>query len=74
MLPDSMTEDVVLSQQARLLQPEIMQAPAVFLASDASQALTGRRLIAKEWSAERPQGRAIVEGIGWLFSENESIQ
>jgi 3-oxoacyl-[acyl-carrier protein] reductase len=50
--------------QARLLQPEIMQTPAVFLASDASQELTGRRLIATEWSAESPQGRAIVEGIG----------
>jgi NAD(P)-dependent dehydrogenase (short-subunit alcohol dehydrogenase family) len=50
--------------QARLLQPEIMKAPAVFLASDSSQELTGRRLIATEWSAANPQGRAIVEGIG----------
>jgi 3-oxoacyl-[acyl-carrier protein] reductase len=50
--------------QAVMLQPEIMQAPAVFLASDASRELTGRRLIATEWSAESPQGRAIVEGIG----------
>ena len=50
--------------QARLLQPEIIQAPAVFLASDASQELTGRRLIATEWSPANPQGRAIVEGIG----------
>jgi 3-oxoacyl-[acyl-carrier protein] reductase len=50
--------------QARLLQPEIMKAPAVFLASDASRDLTGHRLIATEWSAANPQGRAIVEGIG----------
>ncbi|GHO77964.1 3-oxoacyl-ACP reductase [Ktedonobacter sp. SOSP1-85] len=50
--------------QARLLQPEIIQAPAVFLASDASRELTGHRLIATEWSAERQEGRAIVEGIG----------
>src|SRR5258706_2140366 len=50
--------------QARMLQPEIIQAPAVFLASDASQELTGRRLIATEWSAESQEGRAIVEGIG----------
>ena len=47
-----------------MLQPEIIQAPSVFLASDASQELTGRRLIATEWSAESPEGRAIVEGIG----------
>ncbi|GLV59738.1 short-chain dehydrogenase/reductase [Dictyobacter sp. S3.2.2.5] len=50
--------------KARMLQPEIMQDPAVFLASDASQELTGRRLIATEWSVANPQGRAIVEGIG----------
>lgn len=53
-----------VSVQARLLKPEVMQAPAVFLASDASQDLTGRRLIAKEWSEDNPQGYAIVEGIG----------
>ena len=60
LLPTEMPVDF----QARLLQPEIMKAPAVFLASDASQELTGRRLIATEWSATNPQGRAIVEGIG----------
>jgi 3-oxoacyl-[acyl-carrier protein] reductase len=60
MVPAEMPADV----QARLLQPEIMKAPAVFLASDASQEITGRRLIATEWSAANPQGRAIVEGIG----------
>jgi 3-oxoacyl-[acyl-carrier protein] reductase len=60
MVPAQTPADV----QARLLQPEIIQAPAVFLASDASRELTGRRLIATEWSAESPQGGAIVEGIG----------
>jgi NAD(P)-dependent dehydrogenase (short-subunit alcohol dehydrogenase family) len=60
MVPDETPEDF----QARLLQPEIIQAPAVFLASDESRGLTGRRLVATEWSAANPQGRAIVEGIG----------
>ena len=60
MVPAKTPADV----QARLLQPEIIQAPAVFLASDVSQDLTGRRLIATEWSAAYPQGRAIAEGIG----------
>ncbi|GLV60893.1 3-oxoacyl-ACP reductase [Dictyobacter sp. S3.2.2.5] len=60
MVPADVSADV----QTRLLQPEIMQAPAVFLASDASQDLTGRRLIATAWSADNPQSRAIVEGIG----------
>jgi 3-oxoacyl-[acyl-carrier protein] reductase len=60
MVPAETPADV----QASLLQPEIMKVPAVFLASDSSQELTGRRLIATEWSAANPQGRAIVEGIG----------
>ncbi len=55
--------EVPADLQARMLQPEIIQAPAVFLASDASQTLTGRRLIATEWSEANPQGKAIVEGI-----------
>jgi 3-oxoacyl-[acyl-carrier protein] reductase len=60
MVPSEVPAEV----QARLLQPEVMQAPAVFLASDASQELTGRRWIATEWSAANPHGSAIVEGIG----------
>ncbi len=64
MLPAQTPAEVLAHEQARILQPEIMQAPAVFLASDASQELTGRRLIATEWSAESQEGRAIVEGIG----------
>jgi 3-oxoacyl-[acyl-carrier protein] reductase len=60
MVPSETPEHI----RASMLQPEIMKAPAVFLASDASQELTGRRLIATEWSEANPQGRAIVEGIG----------
>lgn len=60
MVPDETPAAV----QARLLQPEIMKAPAVFLASDASYDLTGRRLIATEWSAANPKGSSIAEGIG----------
>ncbi|MBA2285656.1 MAG: SDR family oxidoreductase [Ktedonobacteraceae bacterium] len=60
MLPSATPEDV----RARLLQPEIMKAPAVFLASDASEGLTGHRLIATEWDMEHPLGKSIAEGIG----------
>ncbi|HET8843048.1 MAG TPA: SDR family oxidoreductase [Ktedonobacteraceae bacterium] len=59
MVPAETPADV----QARFLQPEIMQAPAVFLASDSSLGITGRRVMATEWSMENPQGRAIIEGI-----------
>jgi len=47
-----------------LLQPEIMVAPAVFLASDASRSLTGRRLVATEWSLSSSAGKAVADGIG----------
>jgi NAD(P)-dependent dehydrogenase (short-subunit alcohol dehydrogenase family) len=59
MVPADVPEQV----QSRLLAPEIIQAPAVFLASDASREITGHRLIAAEWSLEEPQGRAIFEEI-----------
>lgn len=60
MLPSGAPEDM----RARLLQPEIMKAPAVFLASDAAEGVTGRRLVATEWNMEHPLGKAIAEGIG----------
>lgn len=60
MVPPETPEHV----RSQFLPPEIVQAPAVFLASDESQALTGRRLIANEWSPEHPDGKAILEGIG----------
>ncbi|MEO8608148.1 MAG: SDR family oxidoreductase [Chloroflexota bacterium] len=60
MLPSETSEDT----RAGLLQPEIMKAPAVFLASDASEGVTGRRLVATEWSIVHPTGTAIVDGIG----------
>jgi len=60
MLPSSASEDM----RARLLQPEIMKAPAVYLASDSSERVTGRRLVATEWDMMNPMGKAIAEGIG----------
>jgi len=35
-----------------MLKPEIMQAPAVWLASEASNGINGRRLIAENWDEE----------------------
>lgn len=60
MLPAETPEQL----RTRLIQPAIMKAPAVFLASDASQALTGRRLIAAEWNEQYPSGKEITEGLG----------
>jgi NAD(P)-dependent dehydrogenase (short-subunit alcohol dehydrogenase family) len=40
--------------RATLIQPEVMQAPVVWLASDASQAVNGRRVIAYYWDERLP--------------------
>lgn len=70
LLPGGATETgmiplaVPLEMRARLLRPEVVAAPAVYLASDASRHLTGRRLVATEWSPEHPEGHPIEEGIG----------
>jgi NAD(P)-dependent dehydrogenase (short-subunit alcohol dehydrogenase family) len=60
MIPPQMPQET----RARLLDPEIITAPAVYLASAASQHVTGRRLIATQWSPEQPDGWPISEGIG----------
>ncbi|HEY4385550.1 MAG TPA: SDR family oxidoreductase [Ktedonobacteraceae bacterium] len=60
MIPSGTPDEI----RAGLIQPEIMKAPAVFLASDESQEITGRRLVATEWSAVDPTGSEIAEGIG----------
>lgn len=70
LLPGGATETgmipagVASEARARLLRPEIIAPPAVYLASDRSAHLTGYRLVATEWSAERPDGRPAREGIG----------
>lgn len=48
----------------RLLPPEIVVPPAVFLASDEGRRLTGRRLVATEWSPDQPEGQLAASGIG----------
>lgn len=55
-LPDEMRQ--------RLLDPAIVGAPAVYLASARSQHLSGRRLTATEWTTEHPEGTLIRDGIG----------
>ena len=50
--------------RSRLLRPYIIGAPAVYLASDDSRHLNGRRLVATEWSPENPEGRPAADGLG----------
>jgi NAD(P)-dependent dehydrogenase (short-subunit alcohol dehydrogenase family) len=40
--------------RSQMLQPDIMQAPVVWLASDASSSFTGQRIIAHRWDESLP--------------------
>lgn len=54
--------------RAKLIQPEAMVAPIVWLLSPRSDGVTGRRIIAKEWTAERLHSEPVDKiGIaaGW---------
>jgi NAD(P)-dependent dehydrogenase (short-subunit alcohol dehydrogenase family) len=48
-----MIPDVEVGDRASLIQPEVMDAPIVWLFSSQSNGLTGRRIVAKEWDQER---------------------
>jgi NAD(P)-dependent dehydrogenase (short-subunit alcohol dehydrogenase family) len=69
-LPGGATEtgmipaEVPAEIRSRLLRPDIIGAPAVYLASDDSRQLNGRRLVATEWSPENPEGRPAADGLG----------
>ena len=41
-------------ERANMIQPEVMQAPVVWLASDASDGINGQRFIGYYWSEELP--------------------
>lgn len=60
MIPGSTPEEV----RSRLLDPQVVAEPAVYLASDASGHLSGQRIVATEWSPEDPDGRPAYKGLG----------
>jgi NAD(P)-dependent dehydrogenase (short-subunit alcohol dehydrogenase family) len=47
--------------RATLIQPEVMQAPAVWLASEASHAFNGRRVIAYYWDERLPLDERLAK-------------
>lgn len=46
--------------RSQMLQPDIMQAPAVWLASDASNGFTGKRIIAQYWDDSLPLAERLA--------------
>jgi 3-oxoacyl-[acyl-carrier protein] reductase len=52
-----------VADRSTLIQPEVMMAPIVWLMSPRSNSVTGRRIIAKEWDAERLQ-RETADKVG----------
>lgn len=60
MIPEGIPEEA----RSKLLDPEIVAAPAVYLASDDSEHLSGHRLVATEWSPEDRDGRPASESLG----------
>jgi 3-oxoacyl-[acyl-carrier protein] reductase len=60
MIPPGLPDEL----RRTLLSPEIIVPPAVFLASDEGRRLTGRRLVATEWSPQHADGRPSASGIG----------
>ena len=58
MIPQSEVAD-----RSTLVQPEVMMAPIVWLMSARSDGITGRRIIAKEWDAQRLE-REPAEKVG----------
>jgi 3-oxoacyl-[acyl-carrier protein] reductase len=52
-------------------QPQIMQAPVVWLASDASAGVNGRRFIARSWDEALPEAERVTRAsapAGWALS------
>jgi NAD(P)-dependent dehydrogenase (short-subunit alcohol dehydrogenase family) len=47
--------------RAALIQPDVMQAPAVWLASDASHGCNGRRVIAYAWDERLPLNERLAK-------------
>jgi len=70
LLPGGATDTGMIPQgvpdeaRSRLLDPNIVAGPAVYLASDGSKGICGQRLVATEWSEDSPEGRYAHEGLG----------
>jgi NAD(P)-dependent dehydrogenase (short-subunit alcohol dehydrogenase family) len=63
LVPGGMTDtrivpDAAVADRSRLLRPEIMAAPLLWLVSDAAAGVTGRRFLAVHWDTSLPPAEA----------------
>jgi len=73
LVPGGVTNTPLVGEHAgdrsRMLQPEIMVPPLLWLVSDAAAAVNGRRFIAADWDASLPADEAAEKAgapIAWL--------
>jgi NAD(P)-dependent dehydrogenase (short-subunit alcohol dehydrogenase family) len=73
LIPGGPTDTAFVADQSgiprnQMLKPEIMGPPASWLISDASQPMTGQRIIAARWDPSLPPAKAAMasaRAIGW---------
>jgi NAD(P)-dependent dehydrogenase (short-subunit alcohol dehydrogenase family) len=73
LIPGGPTDTAFISDgagwdRAKMLRPEIMGPPAVWLISDEAANYTGQRIIAANWNAKLPGSEAAAKAgraIGW---------
>jgi len=64
------------AQRLKLIQPEIMTEPLLWLVSDATDAITGRRFIAAHWDSSLPPAQAAEKcgaPIAWQQLGTQAI-
>lgn len=57
-----------VADRSTLIQPDVMMAPVVWLMSSRSNGVSGRRIIAKDWNAERlmrEPAETVGSPVGW---------
>jgi NAD(P)-dependent dehydrogenase (short-subunit alcohol dehydrogenase family) len=59
LLPDDPTDD-----RSGIIQPEVMRKPVVWLASEASDGVNGRRIIAQDWDESLPIEQRLEKASG----------
>jgi NAD(P)-dependent dehydrogenase (short-subunit alcohol dehydrogenase family) len=61
MIPDSVSEQV----RASLLSADVIVKPLLWLASTASDGITGKRVVATRWRDDEAGSAAAIEDAGW---------